>query len=86
MVIGISTDNIKTQQQFSDKENLNFPLMADPTKEATRAFGALGPSGFASRYTYVIDGEGVVRKIYTKVSPATHPDEVLAFIKENLVK
>jgi peroxiredoxin len=48
-------------------------------------FGVLSGSGFAMRQTFVIDKKGVVRKIYDKdVKPGTHPDDVLAFVKENL--
>jgi peroxiredoxin len=38
----------------------------------------------ASRYTYVIDKQGVVKKIYTSVKPDAHPQEVLDYIKANL--
>jgi peroxiredoxin Q/BCP len=82
VVIGISTDNSADQQKFIDKEKLNFPLIADPEKKATEAFGALGKSGYASRYSFVIDKTGVVRKVYTKVDPNTHPAEVLQFVRE----
>lgn len=84
VVIGISTDNLKAQEEFTEKENLNYPLLADPDKKVTKEFGALGPRDFASRYTFVIDKTGVVRKAYTKVDTGKHPDEVLKFIKENL--
>lgn len=83
-MIGISTDNLADQKKFTDKESLNFPLFADPDKKVTKSFGALSERGFASRYTYVIDKKGTVRKIYTKVSPADHPAEVLTYVKENL--
>jgi thioredoxin-dependent peroxiredoxin len=86
VVIGISVDKLEDQQKFTDKEHLNFPLLADPTKEATKEYGALGANGFASRYTFVIDKQGVIRKVYTKVSPNTHPDEVIKFVKEHLAK
>ncbi len=86
VVIGISTDKLDDQKKFTDKENLNFPLLADPEKKATEAFGALGGNGFASRYTYVIDKKGTIRKVYTTVSPDKHPQEVLTYIKENLAK
>jgi peroxiredoxin Q/BCP len=86
VVIGISTDNLADQQKFTDKEHLNFPLIADAGKEATKAYGALGTRGFASRYTFVIDKEGVVRKVYTKVSPKDHPAEIVQYVKENLAK
>lgn len=81
VVIGISTDNAADQQKFIDKEKLNFPLIADPEKKATEAFGALSERGYASRYSFVIDKAGVVRKVYTKVDVNKHPAEVLAFVK-----
>jgi peroxiredoxin Q/BCP len=86
VVIGISTDTLDDQQKFTDKESLNFPLFADPDKKATQAYGALGQRGFASRYTFVIDKQGVVRKVYTTVNPQNHPEEVLKYVKENLAK
>src|SRR5436309_2930500 len=53
VVIGVSTDNLDAQQQFTTKENLNFPLLADSGKTATQAFGALSrANGAASRYTF----------------------------------
>ena len=85
--MGISADTLELQQKFTDKEKLTFPLIADPEKTAIKAFGALMPNGkFANRYTFVIDKQGVIRKVYTKVGPGGHPDEVLKFVKENLAK
>ena len=72
------------QQKFVEKEKLEIPLLADPEKKVTTAFGALSKFGMASRYTYVIDKEGVVKKIYTTVKVAAHPQEVLDYIKANL--
>jgi peroxiredoxin Q/BCP len=86
VVIGISTDKLEDQQKFTDKERLNFPLFADADKEATKAYGALSSRGFASRYTFVIDKQGVIRKAYTSVTPKSHPEEVVKFVKENLAK
>ena len=82
MVIGISTDTLQQQQQFTDKENLNFPLYADPDKKVAKAFGVLMPAGYAQRATFVIDKQGVVRKIYPKADASKHPAEVLAYVKE----
>jgi peroxiredoxin Q/BCP len=64
---------------------LPYPLYADAEKSVAKAFGVLGANGFAMRQTFVIDKKGIVRKIYsTNVKPGTHPDEVLAFVKESL--
>jgi len=87
VIIGISTDDMDLQKKFTEKEKLNFPLFADADKKATKAYGALNEkSGMASRYTYVIDKKGVIRKIYTKVSPSDHPGEVLKFVEDELSK
>ncbi len=86
VILGISTDTLDLQEQFTKKEKLNFPLLADSEKQVTRAYGALNARGSANRYTFVIDDKGILRKVYTKVSPASHPDEVLEFVKEHLKK
>ncbi len=85
VVIGISTDNVSAQKQFTDKEKLNFPLFADSEKKVTGAYGVLNAQrGVASRVTFVIDKQGIVRKIYTKVDPPKHAAEVLEYIKTEL--
>ena len=86
VVIGVSVDKLEDQQKFTDKEKLSFPLLADTDKTAAKAYGALGANGLASRYTFVIDKQGTIRKVYTKVSPNSHPEEVIKFVQENLAK
>jgi peroxiredoxin Q/BCP len=86
VVVGISNDTVELQQKFTDKEKLNFPLFADTDKKVTKAYGALSDRGLPSRYTFVIDRKGTLRKVYTKVTPGKHPAEVLQYVKENLVK
>ncbi len=87
VIIGISTDKLDAQQKFTDKEKLNFPLFADPDKKAAKAFGVLNDNGAtAKRWTFIIDKEGVVRKVYNQVTPVKHPEEVVEYIKNNLSK
>ena len=86
VVFGISTDNVATQGKFVEKESLKISLLADSDKKMSEALGALSSRGFASRYTYVIDKQGIIKKVYTKVSPSAHPEEVATFIKANLKK
>lgn len=85
-MIGVSTDKLEDQEKFTSKENLNFPLLADTYKEAAKAFGVLSSRGFAARVTFVIDKDGVVRKVYQVKDIKNHPDEVLRFVKDNLAK
>ncbi len=85
VIVGISTDKLDAQKQFTEKESLNFPLFADADKTIAKAYGVLNPErGFANRVTFVIDKKGIVRKIYTKVDPEKNPEEVRTWIKENL--
>jgi peroxiredoxin Q/BCP len=75
-VIGFSSDKVETQQQFTDKEKLTYPLLADPDKKLQTALGVKG------RSTWVIDKEGKIAKIYPTVKGVdTHPKEVLEFVK-----
>ena len=75
VVIGFSSDTIDKQQEFTTKEKLNFPLLADPDKKLMTALGV------TKRATWVIDKDGKVAKVYDQVTPATHPKEVLEFVK-----
>ncbi len=84
MILGVSTDPLDLQQKFTEKENLNFPLLADPDKKVAREYGVLGKSGFAQRATFVIDKKGIVRKIYPSANAQTNPEEVLTYIREHL--
>jgi peroxiredoxin Q/BCP len=76
-VIGISTDTPAAQKRFSDKVGLTFPLLGDPGKEICRAYGVLGKLGRARRASFLVDGEGTVRRTYPKVDAKTHALEVL---------
>jgi peroxiredoxin Q/BCP len=84
VVLGISTDKLADQEKFTEKETLNFPLLADPDKKIAKEYGVLSPRGFAQRATFVIDKQGIVRKIYPSANAKTNPDEVLKYVKENL--
>lgn len=75
VVIGFSADTVELQQKFTDTEKLNFPLFADTDKKLMTAMGVKG------RATWVIDKEGKVAKVYDKVTVASHPKEVLEFVK-----
>ena len=82
MLIGASNDTLELQQKFTDKHTLPYPLLADTEKKVSAAYGTTtGPKGNPARHTFVIDKEGVLRKVYTKVAPAKHPQEVLDFVK-----
>lgn len=80
-VVGVSVDSPAKHRKFCEAEELTFTLLSDEKREVTALYGSLKESGLAkvaSRNTFVIDPEGVIRKVYTDVLPATHSAELLA--------
>ncbi|MEO6710527.1 MAG: thioredoxin-dependent thiol peroxidase [Planctomycetota bacterium] len=83
-VLGISADPVKKHRKFSDKFKLPFTLLADEDKRAIKAYGAWGRKKFMGREfdgilrrSFLIDPEGRIAKVYEKVKPADHAEEVL---------
>jgi thioredoxin-dependent peroxiredoxin len=84
-ILGISVDDSKSHAQFAQKFHLPFPLLADTEGRVARDYGALwsiGPLRIAKRYTFVIDPEGRIAKIYRNVKPSTHSRELQQDLKE----
>ncbi|MCM3876352.1 MAG: peroxiredoxin [Thermoanaerobaculia bacterium] len=81
VILGVSLDSVDSHKGFCAKEALTFKLLADTEAAATKAYGSLSTyqdKTYSARNTFLIDPAGVVRKVYVKVSPATHSDDVLA--------
>jgi peroxiredoxin len=57
----ISPQSVASHDEFSERQSLDFPLLADEGKATFRAYGCLGPLGFPRRSVFVIDRDGVVR-------------------------
>ena len=80
-VVGVSVDSVDSHVQFCTKENLTFKLLSDPTHEVVSKYGSFG-GAMAARNTFLIDPKGVIRKVYTKVMPNPHSEEVLGALTE----
>ncbi len=83
-VFGISVDSTASHEKFANKYSLQFPLLADVQGSVAKSYGSLtkiGPVKFAKRHTFIIDPAGKIAKIYHKVKPAVHSDEVIADLK-----
>lgn len=81
VVLGVSLDSVDSHKGFCAKEALNFKLLSDADKNVATAYGSTmihDGSTYAARNTFLIDPSGVIRKVYTKVNPAHHSEEVLA--------
>jgi peroxiredoxin Q/BCP len=77
VVFGVSMDDETSHQAFTQKFNLNFPLLADVDGALTKAYDVDG-GGYSRRVTYVIDGSGTIVKVYDTVKTDTHAADILA--------
>ena len=85
VIVGVSVDTPDSHKQFCTKEGLTFRLLADPEHKVVDEYGSLGHFGtmtIAQRNTFLIDPEGKIVKVWTKVDPSHHSEEVLAELAE----
>lgn len=66
-----STDNIEDNTAFANKNSASFPILADPEKGMCESYGVLSARGYAQRWTYYIDLDGIISKIDKTVDPKT---------------
>src|SRR5262245_51125127 len=88
VVIGVSKDSVSSHDKFKAKHGLLVSLASDEDTKIAQAYGVWGEkSMYGRRYmgieraTFVIDGKGVIRKIWRKVKVPGHAEEVLAAVK-----
>jgi len=82
VVLGVSTDDVDSHRAFVEEHQLPFALLADTDGRIAQSYGVPVRMSFAKRMTFVIDGEGRIRRVFEEVDPAVHVDEVLAVIEE----
>jgi peroxiredoxin Q/BCP len=85
VIVGVSVDTPDSHKEFCTKEGLTFRLLADPEHKVVDQYGSLGhfgPMTIANRNTFLIDPKGKIVKVWTKVDPSHHSEEVLAALDE----
>jgi peroxiredoxin Q/BCP len=85
VVLGVSPDNVASHDKFKLKLSLPFALLSDPDHKVAEMYGAWGEKKMYGktymgiiRSTFIIDEEGAIAKVFPKVSPKNHSQEVLA--------
>ncbi len=85
MVLGISADSPAAQKKFKEKHDLPYPLLADVDKKVASAFGVYKEKNMygkkvmgIERTTFLIGPDGRITRIFAKVKPEGHAEEVLA--------
>lgn len=84
-VVGVSMDEPNSHEKFKTKYSLNFALISDPERKIIDAYGAWGKKMFGRegilRRTFIINPEGVVVKVYGRVTPLGHGGQVYEDLK-----
>ena len=83
-ILGCSADPPTKQKKFCEKKNFPYFLLSDESHEMLKAYGVWGKKKFMgreymgiSRVTYIIDENGVIEKVYEKVSVTSHAIDIL---------
>ncbi len=88
VVLGVSRDSLESHQKFRDKHHLPFPLLSDPDAEVATRYGAYGEKTLYGklsmgmiRSTFIIDADGIVRRVFRKVRVVGHVERVGEVVK-----
>ncbi|MDX1596106.1 MAG: thioredoxin-dependent thiol peroxidase [Nitrosopumilaceae archaeon] len=83
-IIGISPDDVESHKKFCDKMNIPYILLADTDHKVSEKFGVWGKKNFmgreymgVNRSTFLVDENGKIFKVFPKVKPKGHSQEVL---------
>lgn len=84
VVIGVSADSVMSHKKFAEKHNLTYPLLSDTEKKVIISYCAWGIKKFMGREyegilrnTYLINPQGIIERIYEKVTPQNHAIQIL---------
>jgi peroxiredoxin Q/BCP len=85
VILGVSVDSVDSHKGFCAKEGLSFTLLSDPDAKVTADYGSVMEyqgAKMSARNTFIIDPQGKIAKVYTKVNPEGHSEEVLAALAD----
>jgi peroxiredoxin Q/BCP len=85
VIVGVSVQDEDSHQKFCTKEGLSFKLLADTKQEVSTLYDSVmnfGVAKVSARHTFLIDPDGVVRRVFLDVKPQQHSEEVLAALTE----
>ncbi len=89
VILGVSKDSVASHKKFSDKYHLNFTLLSDEEKKVIKAYKSWGLKKFMGRTfegtlrnMYLIDPQGVIKKVYEKVNPLIHAGQILKDLEQ----
>ena len=85
VILGVSVDTAESHKQFCAKEGLSFKLFSDPDAKVSTQYGSVmeyNGAKLSARNTFIVNPEGKIAKVFTKVNPSAHSEEVLSALSE----
>jgi len=85
VIVGVSVDTAESHKSFCEKEKLNFKLLSDADAKVSERYGSVmdyNGTKLSERNTFIINPEGKIAKVFLKVNPKTHSEEVLAALAD----
>ena len=85
VILGVSVDTEDSHKSFCAKEGLSFKLLADTENKVSTTYGSIMEyqgNKLSARNTFLIDPKGKIAKVFEKVKPPAHSEEVLAALAE----
>jgi peroxiredoxin Q/BCP len=83
VLFAVSGDNVDDQKKFVNEYDIPYLHLSDPSKETCKKYAGLNLIGLPKRSTFVIDKNGVIRKIFQDINVEKHGQEIASFL-ENL--
>ena len=81
VILGVSVDTAESHKSFCAKEGLNFKLLSDADAKVSEQYGStMEYNGvkLSARHTFIVDPKGKIAKVFDKVNPTVHSEEVLS--------
>jgi len=81
VLFAISIDTVDSQKEFVEEYGIPYKHLSDPSKEVCKKYAGLNIAGLAKRTTFVIDKQGIIRRIFTNINVENHGNEIAQFLE-----
>lgn len=82
VLFAISIDSVEDQRKFVEEYSVPYLHLSDTTKETCKKYAGLNIAGLAKRSTFIIDKQGLIKKIFRNIDVENHGKEIASFLKE----
>ncbi len=82
VLFAISIDNVDSQAKFVDEYKIPYVHLSDTEKNTCKLYAGLNIAGLGKRSTFVIDKEGLIRKVFRDIDVKSHGHQILDSLKQ----